>query len=475
MKRLAIAVLLTVCVTTGAQTFLHPGGHGYTSGNMVTPLIDGVKTFSHANGLLKMVEASGGYVHLSFWECKADTVLDPADINPATGKPYMLKDRLKKIAEKGYEVKVLLWDPGDYGLAGIKAINEKSKATLEALDKNIEVQLLKHYTIKGSYHEKEMIFATPKEVTVIVGGLNMTNDYRDDKPHAHLSGMPYYYPTMPWHDVAVEICGPSTVPVELDFKLRWDKSRHRLPTAKGPTPVPPMPGRVPVWIGTENQVEGDEGIFHELLERIDKAERCIYLENFGIHEPKLMKALAEKMTKMRAAHMPFDVILMANNPKGDPIYGWLHYTTYCYLSMMGCDSFHYKNNDDKIETITRTPEADKAWGFNYRDDGKKGEGWHKMAQLWWAGPGKTAHATEIIYGDPKFDSPMPLGGNPIYHLVHADPGGSLTDVDRPTSTRVPCSQTARSRLSFRARRSLRSAPSCGANSVYHRIRPPGGL
>ena len=73
MKRIIAIAWLLIGLTAhaGAQSFLSPGKHVYKPGNMVRPLIDGVKVYKRTAELLKEVAIFPRAMHPAVWTRKS--------------------------------------------------------------------------------------------------------------------------------------------------------------------------------------------------------------------------------------------------------------------------------------------------------------------------------------------------------------------------------------------------------------------
>lgn len=160
-----------------------PPPAAYSPGHDVRYLIDGVTVYKRTSELLKDVADHGGdgYVHMRFWECDPDTELEAG---------VKFRDRIAEVAHAGNEVRLILWKPSweerKAGLRNEFDTNERAKKILESIDPvHIKIELVEHALYDGSLHTKTMIFSNGDGIRAIVGGLNMTNQYRDAPPARH--------------------------------------------------------------------------------------------------------------------------------------------------------------------------------------------------------------------------------------------------------------------------------------------------
>jgi phosphatidylserine/phosphatidylglycerophosphate/cardiolipin synthase-like enzyme len=335
----------------------------YVPKNDLTYLIDGVTTFQRASALMADVtkNANGqGWVHMRFWECVPETTLEPG---------VRFVDRIAELAHANNEVRLILWKPSavestagaDFGTG---ATNARCKKVLEAIDPvHIKVELVEHPDNLGSLHTKTMIFCNGDGVRVIVGGLNMADRYRNAPPHSAGTH---------WHDAAVEFWGPATQDVEKNFSSRWPGSAGAV---KGPRAAPPA-GAMDIAVKTTTGATS--GIRDELHKRIADAAEFVYLENFGIHDSDLINLLMERINIIRITHRPFTIILLVPDPARDNVYGWLHYVTYCALSIASSSAVTYDDNGVS-KTVTRLANGTQTWEF---DPGWLGP-WYEDSEFTW--------------------------------------------------------------------------------------------
>jgi phosphatidylserine/phosphatidylglycerophosphate/cardiolipin synthase-like enzyme len=92
-----------------------------------------------------------------------------------------------------------------------------------------------------------------------------------------------------------------------------------------------------------------------LLQRINAAEKFIYLENYAVHDESLIKAIGQRIAVAKNEDRRFDVIIVAHSP--NELYSWLHWITYQHLSFMTSDSFTTRDG----RTIRRNVDGRRIW------------------------------------------------------------------------------------------------------------------
>lgn len=364
-----------------------PTPAGYAADNDLEYLIDGVTVYKRTSDLLKAVATGAGgqgWVHMRFWECTPETTLEAG---------ITFRDRIAQVAASGNEVRIILWKPSilatnggfDYGVG---AENARCKAVLEAIDPvHIKVELVEHPDITGALHTKTMIFGLGDSVSVIVGGLNMNNAYYDAAPHNTSAQT---------HDVAVEYRGPATVDVEKDFAAKWPASAGAV---KGPL-VPQPAGTMDIY-ATRTNTPATRSFHDELLQRVREAESFAYIENYAIHDPELINLLSSRIDAGRLTGHPFTVILLVCDTVDDK-YSWLHYVTYCALSIASSSSVTY-NDGSGPKTVTRAINGQTAWIMDTPWSGD----WYENSEFEW----DTGHTN--IKNITNF-----VNDTPIYKLVY---------------------------------------------------------
>jgi phosphatidylserine/phosphatidylglycerophosphate/cardiolipin synthase-like enzyme len=382
--------------------------HKYEIGNDVTFLRDGVSYFSRLDTLLSDVRdhANGdGWVHIRMWMCDETTVIDLSG-----GTTF--RERIKQVAERGNEVRILLWQPSANaityaGFGSLDSLHKRVKTNLESDDPHTKVQLLENtagFLHMGSEHAKTVITCNGDSVTVLVGGLNIQTDYIDDKPHN----------TRPsrWHDAAVQIKGPQTMDVERDFHAGWALSPAPIPSVKGPLNQQSTGSWTEVYIASRTL--DPPSVHDELLERFGHAKELVYIENYSIHCPDLIDTLARRISATHLYRSPLKVHLLVNDA-ADPIYGWLHYVTYCVLSHASCRSFTF-NSGTGQQTVQRSGAT--VWEFDRRGT------WYEDSVLRWSHQGSLQPANEVSI---KHITGF-VGDVPLHRLVAVTPAGGTVPV-----------------------------------------------
>ncbi len=252
------------------------------AGNLVCPLVDGVAAFSRigeaVDGARRRVWATIAFVDR--------TVQLP-------GGRGTVFDLLDRAGARGIDVRVVFWrepelDPAPPGWEHFPG-NTAERAWLATRGSRFLARW--DHLPRGCQHQKTWIVdaGEPGEVA-FVGGINP--DRMSIVPYGHAGSGEHY------HDVHLELRGPSAADVHDNFVLRWNEASER-GRADGIWPAgapaddlrpPARPGhaqgQVRVQIGRTARAgryaglpNGEQSVREQYLAAIDGARRTIYLEN----------------------------------------------------------------------------------------------------------------------------------------------------------------------------------------------------
>ena len=273
--------------------FPESGAYPVRPGNHVRPLIDGEAT-------LRRIAEAVDAAERSVWVTVA--FLSPAFLMP-DGRGSLF-DELDRAAARGLDVRVIFWrnNPESAGFRYVFAGSEADRAMLRARDARFRIRWDR---VNGVYchHQKSWLIdaGLPSE-TAFVGGINLT-EHAMTTP-GHLTGSEF-------HDLYLEVAGPSATDVHHNFVQRWNEAseRHRVDGlwGHGADDVLPFPERVsgvrgeslvqiqrsiPAGLYTNPRAtpggrshaiaEGERSILDQYLLAIDAARRSIYLEHQSI-------------------------------------------------------------------------------------------------------------------------------------------------------------------------------------------------
>lgn len=399
------------------KTFLFEIPSPYSGRNVVTMLVDGDQYYPRIDELLADVAAKGngaGSVHIALWWCHADT--------PITASETFI-DALKKVADAGDEIQVLLWVGSDYGFKREKVDNADCAARINAFGGKAQAQLIDSSHWVGSHHDKYFVFYNGSDYRALIGGLNIDPGEWDSNgsaagPHPRSSGG--------WqdvHDAGAEIEGPAVMNIDIDFGIRWSKTKGQRtiythqPSYKGTDDVAVMVthDEIPSPTRGSGAYPAKTSIRDELLQRIAAADRYVYLENYAVTDEPLIKALGAKLAQERRLGRPFDVIVLLHkdwsNSRDNTTYGWLHRITYLALSFMVTGKFTYLDDKGVAHDVDRAKDGTALWSVGpYKGD------WNEDTLVSWSSGGATSSAklTRIT----SFGQDVPL----YYLAYHSNSG-----------------------------------------------------
>lgn len=195
------------------------GDVGWSTGNVVTPLVHGAAYFARLRDAVGSLRA-GDELHFADWRGDADERLDD------TGTT--LGDLLADAAARGVAVRGLVWrshpDETKFSerenLRLARAVNEAGG----------EVVADERVRRGGCHHQKIVVLRRAgdggRDDVAFVGGIDLCHGRRDDDGHTG-DGQPIaldsrYGRTPPWHDVQLEVRGPAVADVDASFAERWN-------------------------------------------------------------------------------------------------------------------------------------------------------------------------------------------------------------------------------------------------------------
>lgn len=347
------AVDVTVTNPDG-QSHTLAGSFRYTvepapSNNEVTFLMDGEEFFEEFRLQMNAVQAAAPapltYVRIAFWMIKPDVTLgDRTHYLVAADK---LVEYIGNVISAGHTVDVIVWYPnfkdrrnyGDFArdhdnLA--KALTRKDQAVPAGGLGRVRIYLERYEGyLASSNHQKMAIFSINGQRTVLMGGLNMANNYFDTDTHHYLNGQ---Y----WHDTAIRLIGPATDHVEAEWMRRWQRAvdmqakkvtlndlknqvraryvgvgsrntirRQAVAITPNRTPQPtPAGANATVQIATTRSVRSTRyrDLRDLLLARINAANNYVYMENNQFTDPEIVRALYQR----KAAIPGLRIIIITN-------------------------------------------------------------------------------------------------------------------------------------------------------------------
>jgi len=239
----------------------------FTSGNKVTPLVDGFPAFAEMVAATRTVTGAGHYWLLLGWRIVKSFQLIPGD--PQT----TVENLTSTMAQAGGQVRAMLWDqPGPFNNPTVWYINGLPGGNGKAiLDDNVPTF--------GSHHQKLLVVNGGSGAVAFCGGTDINKNRRDDPRHCAKN---------PYHDIHAKIEGPAVADLHKTFVQRWNT--HPSSPAPVPTSPPPFaaaPGTHFVQVsrtyapihGYPFAPSGDLGTLNAVRRAIKRARRFIYLED----------------------------------------------------------------------------------------------------------------------------------------------------------------------------------------------------
>jgi phosphatidylserine/phosphatidylglycerophosphate/cardiolipin synthase-like enzyme len=302
----------------------------WTAGNLARPLVHGATYFDR---LVEEVEALGAGDHLFFTDWRGDPDQLLRDDGPTVAELFT------RALRRGVCVRGLVWrshlDRASF-----------SKEENRALDSEIEHnggELILDQRVRrgGSHHQKFVVLRHAREPArdvAFVGGIDLCHSRRDDADHGGdpqavaMAGA--YGPRPPWHDVQLELRGPTVAVLDTVFRERWDdptspdadhpiawirdRLHHtRLDADPLPPQLPPPPECGPHLIQILRTYpavrppyrfapEGERSIARGYTKAVRRARRLIYLEDQYMWSSEVARLFAEAL----AAHPDLHLVVV---------------------------------------------------------------------------------------------------------------------------------------------------------------------
>jgi cardiolipin synthase A/B len=299
------------------------GSYPVRAGNVVRPLVDGVPAFRR---ICEAVAAARRRVWTTIAFC--DRTVELPDGN---GTVF---DVLDRAAARGVDVRVVFWrepglDPAPPGWEHFPG-NAEERAWLRERGSTFLARW--DHQPKGCHHQKSWVVdaGEPGEVA-FVGGINVDRMSVVDRGHREPTPAEHY------HDVYVELRGPSATDVHHNFVQRWNGASERdLPDGVWPAAADdlPYPSRVPGACGpTDVQIartiragsypalpDGERSILEQYLAAIDGAREAIYLENQFFAYVPVLDALSRALERgvEVVVVVPRSPLAEVRRARGDP-------------------------------------------------------------------------------------------------------------------------------------------------------------
>ena len=295
------------------------GDAAWTEGNHVAFLIDGVSYFTLLAEAISNL-ASDDEIRFADWRGDAD---ERISVDGTT-----IAALLASSCRRGVDVRGLLWRSHSDQL-GFNS-KQNRRVAVEVTKAGGEVLLDERVRRGGSHHQKMVLIRHPSHLehdVAFIGGIDLSHGRRDDTSHGGDSQAikldPRYGHRPPWHDVQLEVRGPSVAELDLTFRERWEDptplnhsgrlrawlsramSRDRIAR-----PLPAQLGVPPTQGGHVVQVlrtyparhpkysfapDGERSVARAFAKAVKRARTLIYIEDQYFWSVEIARLLAEAL------------------------------------------------------------------------------------------------------------------------------------------------------------------------------------
>jgi phosphatidylserine/phosphatidylglycerophosphate/cardiolipin synthase-like enzyme len=301
---------------------------GWTTGNTVEPLVDGVQYFPRLHEALCRTRA-GDQIYLADFRGDIDELL--------AGPGTSIGEVLVELAGRGITIFGLIWRSQPDWLDQSEGANAELARTVS--EAGGEVLLDARTRRAGSHHQKFVVIRHPGRAqydVAFVGGIDLGHSRNDGGEHAgdaQAMAFPSVYgANPPWHDVHAALRGPAVSDVEHTFRERWygstvldlsspirmliDRAYHagklvgrELPE---PLPDPAASGRHAVQVLRTYPARlrrypfapmGERSIAHAYRKGFARARRLIYVEDQYLWAPFVADLLAGALNANSELHI----------------------------------------------------------------------------------------------------------------------------------------------------------------------------
>ena len=274
----------------GWRDVLEPGGAkdrlggraAVRDGNRVEVLIDGEETLPSVEAAIRRAKS---HVHIANWHASADFRLtrEPGALS--------LRELLAETADRGVEVRVLLWAGPPF--PAFQPSRKLARSEQRKFTDGTAVRCVLDARERTMHCHHEKVVVVDDEVA-FVGGVDFTaleGDRHDSPDH----------PPRPigWHDLASRLEGPVVADVADHFRRRWTEvAGEDLPAPKVPGPA--GESRVQLLRTIPNSTydfapKGEFTLLDGYLRALRSARRLVYLENQFLWSPEIAEVLLDKL------------------------------------------------------------------------------------------------------------------------------------------------------------------------------------
>jgi phosphatidylserine/phosphatidylglycerophosphate/cardiolipin synthase-like enzyme len=293
------------------------GVAAWTEGNHVDFLIDGVSYFTRLAEVISSLDPDDE-VRFADWRGDADERI--------SGEGISIAALLANSCRRGVDVRGLLWRSHSdrFGFNS----QQNRRLAVDVTKAGGEVLLDERVRRGGSHHQKLVLIRHPSRLdrdVAFIGGIDLSHGRRDDAGHSGDSQVikldPRYGHRPPWHDVQLEIRGPTVAELDLTFRERWEdptplnhsgRLRGLLSRAMSrdrvTRPLPAPLGDPPTQGGHAVQVlrtypsrrpkysfapDGERSVARAFAKAIKRARTMIYIEDQYFWSVEIARLLAD--------------------------------------------------------------------------------------------------------------------------------------------------------------------------------------
>jgi phosphatidylserine/phosphatidylglycerophosphate/cardiolipin synthase-like enzyme len=252
-------------------------------GNRMVVLIDGEEALPRIEDAIRNARS---HVHIANWHASPDFRLTRGPDAPT------LRDLLASTAQRGVEVRLLLWagPPVPAFQPTRRLVRSQQRRFTE--NSTVKCVLDARERTMHCHHEKLVVV---DDTVAFVGGVDFTaleGDRHDSTEHP---------PNRPicWHDLMTQLEGPVVADVAEHFRQRWTEvAREDLPAPAVPEPV--GNSRVQLLRTVPDKTyefapKGEFTILDGYLRALRSARRLVYLENQFLWSPEIAEVLIDKL------------------------------------------------------------------------------------------------------------------------------------------------------------------------------------
>ncbi|MCP3105028.1 phosphatidylserine/phosphatidylglycerophosphate/cardiolipin synthase family protein [Myxococcus sp. K15C18031901] len=324
-------------------------------------LLDGDNFFAELHRRIIAVEeaGNGASIRLAYWKADPSLRLPAVD-----GKDERtLSEALSSAVKAGVKVQVILWN-GWKSECFVPHHHFWRQDWSEWIDRWRSILLkwklpegsieFKYHSYAGnklhpftSLHVKIALFDTGEEQVVLLGGMNLGEDYKSSTVHDRENH---------WHDAAVKLTGDVYRVVGHYWSELW---AGRKPP-KAPSSPDRSGGETPVtFVTTDVQGKAERDIRTELVRYFQLAKDYIYMENQALTDPCIIDAL------VAAAARGVKVIIVVPHPKQTVLgdysgYAYVMNFAFRAIAMARMTQFTYAGTLGKKYTVRKSDIAESS-------------------------------------------------------------------------------------------------------------------